>query len=175
MRYELKSLPLWPATKIAFFVNLALGLIIGLLLAVFMMPIMSMLAAMEAYDGGSDLNLGAAPLGALTVFVPIMTALWFAFANTITVILVVLVYNLMARFAGGLELDLSSVEPTSIPQPTVQPQAPVAAASLPLSDKPQPPPTVIPQPEPGPAEVPSPRPTEESGEAGANNNKNDNE
>lgn len=179
MRYELKSIPLWPVTKVAFFVNLAVGFVMGLLAAIFMMPFVAMMASVAAYDAG-ELDFDSGALSALTMMIPFLTALWSAFFNTVLVAIVILAYNLVTRLVGGIELrlDLVELEPIAPPQatpppgpaPEPPPPDPVGPPpesiapppAPPVTDRPQPPPPVITQPEPKPPEATPPAPGEDS-------------
>ena len=185
MRYELRSIPLWPVTKVAFFVNLIVGFVIGLLMAIFMMPMVAMLTSVAAYDAG-ELDLDSGSLSALTMVIPFLTALWSAFFNTILVIIIVLAYNLVTRIVGGIELHLDLIELSSFsaglpPEPVSsgpEPPAPDSAepaALPPITDRPKPPPPVITQPEPQlPDQVP-PGLAEEGPDAEDHDDKNINE
>lgn len=185
MRYELKSIPLWPVTRVAFFVNLVVGFALGLLLAIFMMPLVTALATVSAYDAG-ELDYDSGALGALTMMIPFLTALWSAFFNTVFVVVVVLAYNLVCKFVGGIELRLDAVEvPTWVPEqppltPDPQPEPPPKEPEIlppppPVTDRPEPPPPVISQPEPPRPDTPPSAPAGESDDTGETDDRNTNE
>lgn len=182
MRYELKSIPLWPVTKVAFFVNLVVGFVIGLLLAVFMMPIITTLATVAAYDAG-ELDYDAGPLSAMTMIIPFMAALWSAFFNTVLVIMIAFAYNLVVKIVGGVELNLEAVELPSFvsessrvaPEPVSAPPPGESVPEPPATDRPVPPPPVISQPEPRPPDTPPSPPAQDNPETGETGDKSTNE
>lgn len=166
MRYELRSIPLWPVTRVAFFVNLVVGFVMGLLLAIFLMPMVAMMASVAAYDA-SELDFDSGAMSALTMMIPFLMALWSAFFNTIFVVIIILGYNLVARVAGGIELRLDLIElPSLSPELAPRPEPPAAEPVIapppsPATARPEPPPPVITQPEPRLPDTASPAPAEE--------------
>jgi hypothetical protein len=185
MRYELKSIPVWPVTKVAFFVNLVVGFVLGLLLAVFMMPVVTTLATMAAYDAG-ELDFDSGPIGALTFIIPFMMAVWSAFFNTAIVVIIAVAYNLVVKVVGGIELSLGPVDLPSLvsefasqaaeskPEPPVEESRSVPPPP-PVTDRPIPPPPVITQPEPRPPETGPSVPPDEPTDTGESDDRNINE
>ncbi|UCE23863.1 MAG: DUF3566 domain-containing protein [Candidatus Zixiibacteriota bacterium] len=166
MRYEVKSIPVWPVVKIAFFVNLIVGFLVGLLLGVLAVPFVAVLSTSLAYDT-ADLDLGGASAGIMMIM-PFLSALWSAFFLTLLVVIMVLVYNLMAKLIGGVELHLGAAEsdvpsvssdeppkPRSTAPPVSRPPSPPPPPGV---SRPEPPPPVIKQ-EP-PAQPATPPPAE---------------
>ncbi len=153
MRYEIKSIPLWPVVKVTFFVNLVVGFLVGILLGVLAVPFMAVLSTSLAYETG-DLDLSGASAGIMMVL-PFLCALWSAFFVTLMVVIVVLVYNLMARLIGGVEMHLADVEQDlpavrvdapAVSPSTVSPAGPPPPPPPPLAEpRPQPPPPVVKQ------------------------------
>lgn len=140
MRYELKTIPFWPVLKVGFFVNLAVGLLVGIVYAMFLIPLMALLSSLPALQSG-DFDFGGAPLGMMMIVMPVVTALSWAFFGTLFLAVVALVYNLTARLVGGLELDLEKV--ISVPEPVRA--APESYAPARPETRPPPPPPAQPQ------------------------------
>ncbi len=144
MRYEIKSIPLWPVIRIAFFVNLIVGFIAGIFMAVSLVPFMALMSAMATYDPTYlDVESSAATTFALTV--PFLSALWWAFFGTLFVLIIAFVYNLVARFVGGVECQMEPVIP---PASVLVSARPEPTPSAPVVDRPPPPPPVVTQPAP---------------------------
>ena len=161
MRYELKSIPLWPVTKIAFFVNLIVGFLVGIMYAMFLIPFVAVLSNIIAFETG-EFDMEAAPIGVLMMIVPFFSALSSAFFGTMGIVIVVLVYNLIARMTGGLELNLEQFG-LQTAAPVQSSQAMMAATSIPTG--PPPPANARPEPPPPisqPPAAPPPPPTTES-------------
>jgi len=152
MRYELKSIPFWPVLKVGFFVNLVVGLLVGILYAMFLIPFMAVLSNISAFETG-EIDFSAAPLGLMIFILPVITAFFQAFFGTLFCVVVVLIYNLAARLFGGLELNLEEV--VSLPEPVASsPLAertpPQAQYGPPPAEMPPPPPPARPEPPPKP-------------------------
>ncbi len=162
MRYELKSIPLWPVAKIAFFVNLVVGFLVGLMYAVFLIPFVALLSNIAAFETG-EFGIEAAPIGVLMMIVPFFTALSSAFFGTLGIVIVVLVYNLIARMTGGLELNLEQLG-LHAAAPVQSDPAPMATTAVPTGPPPPPPGNARPEPPPPVSQQPAapPPPTQES-------------
>jgi len=140
MRYEVKSVGIWPFIKVSFFFNLVVGFIFGLLYAVFagfVMTIMSRLSQFQS--GGFDFGLEPLPVGVMLVVLPVMFAIMGAIFYTIIGVIIALIYNLIARLVGGYELVLEPVGGPAPPMSGGQPLAGYAGA-----------PSYVPPPTPGP-------------------------
>ncbi|UCG62871.1 MAG: hypothetical protein JSV52_06195 [Candidatus Zixiibacteriota bacterium] len=159
MNYEIKSIPIWPLTRLAFFVNLIVGFIGGIFLAVFMVPLLAFVNAMAAYDTGY-IDIDAGPTGAAAMMLPFLSALWCACFGTLFVIILGLVYNLTAKIIGGVECHLEpTVESAQLPDPTrLAPSKPES-----VIDRPLPPPPVTTEPPPSPPEGETKSPGPEPG------------
>ena len=163
MRYELKSIPLWPVTKIAFFVNLIVGFLVGIMCAMFLIPFVAVLSNIVALETG-EFDMEAAPIGVLMMIVPFFSALSSAFFGTMGIVIVVLVYNLIARMTGGLELNLEQFG-LQTAAPVQSRSATMAATSVPAGPPPPLPANARPEPPPPisqPPAAPPPPPTTES-------------
>ncbi len=129
MRYELKSIGLWPFIKISFFANLILGFVVGLLYALFFSFIVAVLTKLPGFQA-PGLDTDEISLGVLVIFMPIMFAILGAFFNTILGAGFILVYNALARMLGGLELDLAPMQST--PYSAVMSSTPSAMSAPPF-------------------------------------------
>ena len=114
MRYELKSIAVWPFVKVSFFFNLIAGFIIGLFYALFIGFFMSVFSNIPAMDTG-EFDVGQLSVGFLMVFLPIVMSIGMATFNTILGVIFVLVYNLITRLTGGLELNLNLIQDEKFP------------------------------------------------------------
>ena len=167
MRYELKSIPIWPVVKVGFFVNLIVGLIFGILYAMFLIPIIALMTSIPEFQSG-EFNMDAAPLGVLVIIVPIMSALSGAFFGTISLVIITFIYNMTAKFIGGVELNLTRTEiQPDMPAPT----QPAATHTEPVQQTPPPPPPVesAPPPPPPPPEDPPSQAPGKTGPDGESN------
>lgn len=108
MKYEVRTIGLWSFVKISFFLNLALGFLIGIFVAMQLSLMSAVFGRMLAMDPSMP-DISAVAPGAILFFVPIMTAFFMAFFNTIFGGVGVLLYNLAAKAMGGLEITLEPV------------------------------------------------------------------
>ena len=110
MRYEIKSIGMWPFIKVSFFFNIVVGFIFGLLYALFAGFIMTIMSRFSEFQpGGFDFDLEPLPIGIMLVVLPVLFAIMGAVFYTIIGAILVLIYNLIARLVGGYELDLELV------------------------------------------------------------------
>ncbi|KPK98098.1 MAG: hypothetical protein AMJ90_10000 [candidate division Zixibacteria bacterium SM23_73_2] len=111
MKFELKRVDVWSATKISFFLNGFLGLIFGLFYALILAMVGSII---EPISGGEIESLGALT-GAFGIFFAIILAIFSAVTGGITVAILAWIYNIFARWIGGIEMDLAGgkIEPLS--------------------------------------------------------------
>jgi len=150
MRYEIKSISTWPFIKVSFFFNLVVGFIFGLLYALFAGFILTIMSRFSEFQpGGFDFDLEPLPIGIMLVVLPILFAIMGAVFYTIIGVVLVLIYNLIARLVGGYELDLQLVVAGAPPMPGGQPvtgytgapsYVPPPASGPPLQSTPPPPP-----------------------------------
>jgi hypothetical protein len=103
MKFELKRVDVWSATKMGFFLNGFLGLLFGLFYALILTMVGSMI---EPLSGGEFESLGALT-GAFGIFFAIILAIFSAVSGGITVAVLAWIYNLFARWIGGIEMDLA--------------------------------------------------------------------
>lgn len=127
MRYELKSIPIWAFLKITFFVNFVTGFILGIFLAPFVGLFSISLVTLFQLQG-TNLDIGSS-LDSLMTATPFMVSFGFAFILTFFELVVVLVYNIFARFIGGISFVLEPENDANLPvqkqnpPPTAAPQA----------------------------------------------------
>ena len=106
MKFEIKSIPIWAFLKISFFVNLISGFILGVLLAPFVGVIIAFLDTFLKIQG-IDIQLNNS-LDAIVVSTPLLLSFGFAFLLTFFEIIVIVIYNIFARFVGGMTVNLET-------------------------------------------------------------------
>lgn len=158
MRYEMKTIAIWPFIKVMFFFNAVIGFIFGLFYALFMGLIMSVTSS-SPFAQEAPFDFGGASIGALVIILPIVFAIGGAIFYTLFGVIMVFIYNLIARLAGGLEFDL---QPSDVGHPMQVPPQP-ATGYQPAGQQgyyPPPPPRqqTAPQPPPPRQETPPPPP-----------------
>ncbi len=139
MRYELKSIPIWPLTKVAFFVNLVVGFIFGIIYGFFLSFILAIMSQVPGFETG-ELDFGAAGAGVMMIIIPFMMAISSAFFGTLACVIGGFIYNLVAKLVGGFELNLSKIEEQPVAQYSMPPQQPQAPPSYTPPPPPPPPP-----------------------------------
>ncbi|HLG93696.1 MAG TPA: hypothetical protein VI546_02575 [candidate division Zixibacteria bacterium] len=107
MRWELKRIDLASLAKVALFLNAILGFLIGIPIG-FFFYLGSMLPGMEE---------NPIPQG-LALFFPFITMFAVAIIKTLAWFIGGLLYNLLARLFGGLELELKETSPKAPPART---------------------------------------------------------
>lgn len=154
MRYEIKSIGMWPFIKVTFFFNLVVGFIFGLLYALFAGFILTIMSRLSEFQpGGFDFDLEPLPIGIMLVALPILFAIMGAVFYTIIGVVLVLIYNLIARLVGGYELDLQLVATGAPAMPGGQPLTGYTGAPSYV-----PPPVTGPPPQSTPPQAPPPPP-----------------
>ena len=107
MKYEISKIDILSVVKIIFIVSLFIGAAIG----IFQAFILSFFRALIAEIGASDIEIGVQSIGVLKPFFMIIsTTLFVAFFNSFIAAVVVLVYNLLAQWLGGIKVDLDSTD-----------------------------------------------------------------
>ena len=159
MRYEVKSLGAWAFVKVSFFLNLIIGFVIGLLYAGFL-GLMIFAASAMPFEGMGAAQQDLEAIGPIfLILLPIFCAIGAAIFQTLFGLIIVGVYNLIAKFVGGFEMTL---EPVAQAQQVQQAQPVPAAPSYQSPPPPPPPPTsqdvVRPTPPPPPPAGDQPRP-----------------
>ncbi|MFQ6009189.1 MAG: DUF3566 domain-containing protein [Candidatus Zixiibacteriota bacterium] len=150
MRYEIKSIGMWPFIKVSFFFNLIVGFLFGLcyaLMAGFIMTIASRLSQFQP-EFFEFAPIEPMPIGIMLVVMPIMFGILGAIFYTIVGVILALIYNLIAKLVGGFEFALEPVAAGMAPggQPLTgytgapTPATPAPGGPAPLSTLPSAPP-----------------------------------
>lgn len=138
MKFELKHIGYWSLIKISFVVHLIAGFAIGIIFALFIGLMLSLIANVGEL-GGMPLPMEELPpLGILLAMYPIMLGFGGAFFGTIFMLIIAFVYNLTAKLIGGIEVELNQM-PVMVPT-AVPPQAYVQSHLYHPTPPPPPPP-----------------------------------
>lgn len=166
MKYELKSIGYWSLIKISFVVNLVIGFIVGLGMALLTGIMFSFAGRLAGITGAPILTEEMPSIGFLLIFYPIMGAFGAGVFNTILYVIIAFVYNVISRLVGGVELEFSEVRPQPISYPAQQPsQAYPQPPQPPIEQVRRPPPPPPPPPvEPLPPDLESPAEEENNDE-----------
>ena len=180
MRYELKTVSIWPLVKVSFFLNAVMGFLGGLFAALALGFIMS-IAPMSPFGQEAPFGGDGGSAGVMIIVLPLMYGIGGAIFGTIFGAIMAFIYNLTAKIAGGLEFELKPTEmghPMQMqpqpatgyqpagqqgyyppPPPRQQPAPPPPPPSQPMAPPP-PPPQAPPPPPPPPQEQTPPPPTQ---------------
>jgi hypothetical protein len=140
MRYELKSIPIWPIVKVFFLINIIAGFIFGLLLAIVSSGLISFYnEILQVSNPGYNVEL--IPLEVLIFMMPLLFALGNAIFTTTLMIIIIFIYNLLVKFTGGIELNLSEIDIKVYPEKEKTLREDLA--QIIENDAPPPPPKVI--------------------------------
>jgi len=107
MRCEIKRVDPWPVMKVAFFIFTALALIGGLIWSLFFAVISGVMGSMMPEEIASDFG-GLS--GALLVILVLLFAPIYGVIGMIASAIGVMIYNGMARWAGGITITLERKE-----------------------------------------------------------------
>jgi hypothetical protein len=151
MRYELKSIGVWAFLKVAFFLNLIIGFVIGLFYSLFLGFFLLVFSSVPFSEPGL-FPVDDQSLGVLFFILPFLFSIGAAVLHTLAGVVVVLIYNLLARLVGGFEMDLKPVDIVPTPPPATGPM--YAQSSAPVSSMPPPPPPSTDAPPPPPRRLP---------------------
>ena len=133
MKFEVKSVSYWSAVKVSFIVNLLMGLLVGFFFAIFSGLVLSLMDGVYGAMGISIPELDSPPIALMIILYPILFGFGGAVFNTIFVVIAVFVYNIVGKFIGGLEVEMSEIRLQAMP--TAQ-----APAYVPTPPPPPPPP-----------------------------------
>jgi hypothetical protein len=109
MHYEIQRIELWPVVKIAFFVCAVLGLFPGIVVSLFLWGFSNLLRAVMPGEMGDLSGFPPAMLMMGAILAPIYGAIGAVFAGIAAAL-----YNLLARWIGGVELSLMPAQEESI-------------------------------------------------------------
>ena len=116
MKYRVRRIPLWPATKVIFVVLLVVGIIIGIFYGIFISSLGMIMGILGEAAWGEELP----SIGNLGFLMVPFIAVMYAVTGTIWMIIWIVIYNVVAQVVGGIELDLAGVEePRFEPTPHV--------------------------------------------------------
>lgn len=121
MKLELKRIGVWSLVKIAFILNLIFGFIIGIFYALLFLFMASLPMTMA---GDESMGVFSAFAGITAIFLPFICAIGCAIFNTLFAAIAALLYNMLVKVTGGIELDLDQVVqmvPVTAPSPFPQP------------------------------------------------------
>ena len=116
MTFELKKIDVLSAIKVSFIVHVIIGLLLGLLIGsimAFVMGFISQFIPYEqmGYDGPTPGAIGA--LGG--IFMALFYAVFISVVNGVIVTgIIVLLYNLIAGWVGGVKLNLREIPTADI-------------------------------------------------------------
>ncbi len=138
MKLEIKAFGIWSLIKVTFFLNLILGFMIGVLTALFLVPMMALMSEMGGFPGmpTQDIQLS---FGAMLIVIPVMNSLLYAVFGTILISIMAGLYNLVARLLGGIEINVADL--TMQPVVTTAPADAVHRPTMPPPPSPIHPPT----------------------------------
>ncbi len=106
MKYRVKRIPLWPATRLIFIVLLVVGIILGIFYGV----LISGLGMIMGFLGDSAFGEELPAIGNLGFLMVPFIAILYAVTGTIWMFILIVIYNVVAQVVGGIEIDLTGVE-----------------------------------------------------------------
>ncbi|OQX90937.1 MAG: hypothetical protein B6D58_09195 [candidate division Zixibacteria bacterium 4484_95] len=122
MQFELKKIDLFSAIKISFIVNAVLGLAIGLFAGAILAFFMGFINQMMPYEQTFPLTPQFGFLGGF--FLSLFYAVFLSVINGVIITgIVVLLYNLIAGWVGGIKLNMLTISTIETKQPTVLSQS----------------------------------------------------
>ena len=113
MKFELKRIDVWSVTKISFFLNGIFGLLFGFFYAL----ILAMVGSMIGPLSGGEFDSFGALTGAFGIFFAIILAIFSAVTGGVTAAVFAWLYNLFAKWIGGIEINLAGEKIESVSSP----------------------------------------------------------
>lgn len=105
MSYEIRRIEIWPVVKIAFFGCAILGFLLGMVTSLLLWVFSNVIGTLMSEEIGEIPRLSLAMMLVMgAIWAPVYGAIGSAFAG-----LAVALYNLLARWIGGVELSLEAV------------------------------------------------------------------
>ena len=118
MTLEIKRLDVWSCVKVGFILFGILGLIIGILYALMIGFITSLMGPL----GGTDIEpLAGLFSGALGIFMAFFMAIFYAVMGAVATAITVWLYNISARWVGGIIVNLDGEKPLKFIPPEEKP------------------------------------------------------
>jgi len=105
MSYELQRIEIWPVVKIAFFVCAILGFLPGIVASLFLWVFSNLIGTVMPGEMGAISGFSPAMLMMGAILAPVYGAIGAVFAGIAAAL-----YNLLARWIGGVELNLRAVQ-----------------------------------------------------------------
>ncbi|MBM3233902.1 hypothetical protein FJZ19_02285 [Candidatus Pacearchaeota archaeon] len=111
---ELKRVRVWSFVKICVLMGIIFGIILGIALSIYLRMTVNSLSAqlanpdVQAYleQSGSDVNGFISGLNALSTGVLYTIPILFAVVSFVLSLLISLIYNILAKYLGGIKLEL---------------------------------------------------------------------
>ncbi len=142
MKFELKTINYWSLLRTSFLMNLILGFILGVFFALFASLMFSFAAKFGGLSGFTEMPEEMSSFGILIIIYPIFFAFMGAVFNTVIFLIGAFVYNLVAKFVGGIEFEFNQLPSSmsAVSQPTPGYYAPSYNQATPPPPPPPPPP-----------------------------------
>ena len=109
MHYEIQRIEIWPVVKVAFFVCAILGFLPGIVVSLFLWGFSNLLRTVMPGEMGDLSGFSPAMLMMGAILAPLYGTIGGVFAGISAVL-----YNLLARWIGGVELCLMPAQEESI-------------------------------------------------------------
>lgn len=118
MTLEIKRLDIWSCMKVAFILFGILGLLIGIFYAL----IIGFIGGIMGPLAGADIEpLTGLFSGALGIFMAFFMALFYAVMGSLSTAITVWLYNICARWVGGIQVDLEGEKALAFGTPEEKP------------------------------------------------------
>lgn len=118
MTLEIKRLDVWSCVKVGFILFGILGLIIGIFYALMIGFITSLMGPL----GGSEIEpLAGLFSGALGIFMAFFMAIFYAVMGAVATAITVWLYNVCARWVGGIMVNLEGGQAVTFGPPEEKP------------------------------------------------------
>jgi hypothetical protein len=125
MQFELKKIDVFSAIKISFIINAILGIAIGLFAGTIFAFVMGFINQMMPYEQTFPLSPQLGFLGG--ILLSLFYAVFLSVVNGVIITgIVVLLYNLIAGWVGGIKLNLPSISTAESKPPITVSQSPDA-------------------------------------------------
>lgn len=122
MQFELKKIDVFSVIKISFIINAVLGFAIGLFIGTIFAFITGFINQMMPYKQTFPLSPQFGFLGG--IFLSLFYAVFLSVVNGVIITgIVVLLYNLIAGWVGGIKLNLPSISTAESKPPITVPQS----------------------------------------------------